>query len=175
MAVSRGSYKCHQDSGALSSHPPTSFSATFSPPHNVASGHCIPPSDQLRVHACALSRFSHVRRFATPQTAVRQAPPWHYLSKNTGVGCHALFQETVLTQGGNLGLLCLLHWQAHSLPLVLPRKQHQFKESLLLLHSSFHEPILERCCQHSPKLHGLKVQGTQRKVGIFVPTRRSGA
>ena len=31
-------------------------------------------------------------------------------------GCHALFQETFLTQGGNLGLLCLLHRQAHSLP-----------------------------------------------------------
>ena len=102
--------------------------------------------------------------------------PWDSLSKNTGVGCHALFQETLPNQGWNLGLLCLLHRQAHSLPLVPPRKQRQFKERLLLSHSSFHEPTLERCCQHSPKLHGLKVRGTQRKIGIFVPTRRrSGA
>ena len=123
-----------------------------------------------------LSCFSHVRLFATPWTVVHQAPPWPSLSKNTGVGCHAVFQGTFPTQGGNLGLLRLLHRQAHSLPLVPPRKQHQFKESLLLPHSSFHEPSLERCCQHSPKLHGLKVQGAQRKIGIFVPTRRrSGA
>ena len=38
--------------------------------------------------------------------------------KNTGVGCHALFQGIFLTQGSNLGLLSLLHWQAGSLPLV---------------------------------------------------------
>ena len=36
--------------------------------------------------------------------------------KNTGVGCHAL-QGISLTQGLNLHLLCLLHWQAGSLPL----------------------------------------------------------
>ena len=31
---------------------------------------------------------------------------------NTGVGCHALLQGIFLTQGLNLYLLCLLHWQA---------------------------------------------------------------
>ena len=31
--------------------------------------------------------------------------------KNTGVGCHALLQEIFPTQGSNLHLLCLLHWQ----------------------------------------------------------------
>ncbi|CAI9153348.1 unnamed protein product [Rangifer tarandus platyrhynchus] len=30
-------------------------------------------------------------------------------SKYTGVGCHALLQVIFLTQGLNLGLLCLLH------------------------------------------------------------------
>ena len=29
--------------------------------------------------------------------------------KNTGVGCHALFQEIFPTQGSNPCLLCLLH------------------------------------------------------------------
>ena len=43
--------------------------------------------------------------------------PWNFLRKNTGVGCHFLFQRIFLTQGSNLCLLCLLHWQADSLPL----------------------------------------------------------
>ena len=37
--------------------------------------------------------------------------------KNTGVGCRALLQGIFLTQGSNLHLLHLLHWQADSLPL----------------------------------------------------------
>ena len=44
--------------------------------------------------------------------------PWDSLGKNTGVGCHALLQGTFLAPGSNLHLLCLLHWQAGSLPLV---------------------------------------------------------
>ena len=38
--------------------------------------------------------------------------------KNTGVGCHSLLQGIFLTQGLNLSLLRLLHWQVDSLPLV---------------------------------------------------------
>jgi len=37
--------------------------------------------------------------------------------KNTGVGCHALLQGIFPTQGSNLHL-CLLPWQAGSLPLL---------------------------------------------------------
>ena len=37
--------------------------------------------------------------------------------KNTGVGCHALLQGIFPTQGSNQHLLCLLQWQAGSLPL----------------------------------------------------------
>ena len=37
--------------------------------------------------------------------------------KNTGVVCHALLQGIFLTQGLNLPLLCLLHWQVDSLPM----------------------------------------------------------
>ena len=43
--------------------------------------------------------------------------PWDSLGKNTGVGCHALLQGIFLTQGLNLCLLCLFHWQADSLSL----------------------------------------------------------
>ena len=37
--------------------------------------------------------------------------------KNTGVGCHDLLQGIFPTQGLNLNLICLLHWQEGSLPL----------------------------------------------------------
>ena len=40
--------------------------------------------------------------------------PWDFPGKNTGVGCHFLLQRILLTQRSNL---CLLHWQADSLPL----------------------------------------------------------
>ena len=48
--------------------------------------------------------------------------PWDSPGKNTGVGCSALFQGIFPTQGSNPCLLCLLHWQAVSLPLVPPGK-----------------------------------------------------
>ena len=40
--------------------------------------------------------------------------PWDFPGKNTGVGCHFLLQGILPTQELNL---CLLHWQADSLPL----------------------------------------------------------
>ena len=43
--------------------------------------------------------------------------PWDLPGKNTGVGCHFLCQGIFPTQGSNLCLLCLLHWQPDSLPL----------------------------------------------------------
>ena len=45
--------------------------------------------------------------------------PWGSPGKKTGVGRHALLQG-ISTQGLNPHLLCLLHWQAGSLPLVPP-------------------------------------------------------
>ena len=50
--------------------------------------------------------------------------PWDFPGKNTGVGCHFLLQGIFPTQGSNLCLLCLLHWQVDSLPLVPPGKPH---------------------------------------------------
>ena len=37
-------------------------------------------------------------------------------------GCHCLLQGIFLTQGFNLSLWCLLHWQAGVLPLIPPEK-----------------------------------------------------
>ena len=66
-----------------------------------------------------LSHFSTLD-FATPWTVAHQAPLSLGFSgqEETGVGSHLLFQGIFLTQGVNLSLLCLLHWQASSLPLV---------------------------------------------------------
>ena len=49
---------------------------------------------------------------------VRLLCPRDSPGKNSGVSCHALLQEIFPTQGLNPHLLCLLHWQAGSLPLV---------------------------------------------------------
>ena len=43
---------------------------------------------------------------------------WGSPGKNTGIGCYALLQSICPTQGLNPRLLCLLHWQVDSLPLV---------------------------------------------------------
>ena len=48
-----------------------------------------------------------------PQPA-RLLCPWDFPPENTGVGFHFLLQGIFPTQGSNL---CLLHWQAGSLPL----------------------------------------------------------
>ena len=70
------------------------------------------------VHTCVLSCFSHVPFFVTLQIVARQTSLFMEDSpaKITGVGCHALLQGIFLTQGSNPGLLCLLQWQAVSLP-----------------------------------------------------------
>ena len=57
-----------------------------------------------------LSHFSHVRLFEV-------LCPWDSPGKNIELGCHFLLQVIFLTQGLNLLLLHLLHWQADSLPL----------------------------------------------------------
>ena len=55
-------------------------------------------------------------------TVTRLLSPWNSPGKNTGVGCHFLLQGIFPTQGFNPWLLCLLHWQVDSLPLVPPEK-----------------------------------------------------
>ena len=74
-------------------------------------------------NVCAhiLSCFSHVWLFLTLWTLAHQAlHPWDFPGKNTGMGCHALLEGIFPTQGPNLCLLYLLHWQVGSLPLVPP-------------------------------------------------------
>ena len=67
--------------------------------------------------------LSCVQLFAAPWTAACQAPlSMDSPGKNTGVDCHILLQGILLTQGSNMHLLCLLRWQAASLPLAPPGK-----------------------------------------------------
>ena len=67
----------------------------------------------IHVCMCLLSQLSHVRLFAILwTTAHRLLCPWTSPGKNTGVGCHALLQGIFPTQGLNLRLLHLCHWQA---------------------------------------------------------------
>ena len=52
--------------------------------------------------------------------SARPLCPWGSPGKNTGAGCHCLLQGLFPTQRLNPSLLCLLRWQAGSLPLVPP-------------------------------------------------------
>ena len=76
-----------------------------------------------------LSCFSCLRFCITTWT-IKLFCPWDSPSKNTGVGCHAFLQGILLTQGSNLCLLCLLHWQACSLPPALPGKLLPINQSV---------------------------------------------
>ena len=58
--------------------------------------------------------------------------PLDFPGRNTGVGCHFLLQGIFPTQGLNLHLLCLLHWQAVSLYLLL-KFPHTIEPALLLV------------------------------------------
>ena len=59
------------------------------------------------VCACMLSCFSHVQPHGLQPA--RLLCPWDSPGKNTGVGCHALFQGIFRIQGSNPSLLQLLH------------------------------------------------------------------
>ena len=68
---------------------------------------CVCVCVRARTHA-----FSHVQLFAAPWTVVtRLICSWNFSGKNTGVGCHFLFQGIIPTQGSNPHLLGLLYWK----------------------------------------------------------------
>ena len=101
----------------------------------------------MRVHACMLSHFSLVRLFVPPWTVALQAPlSMGFSIKNTGVGCHALLQWIFPTQGLKSHLLCLLHWQLGSLPLVPPGKPMRVHILPLSVHPANVRPV--------PTVHG---------------------
>ena len=54
--------------------------------------------------------------------------PWDSPGKNTGVSCHFLLQGIFPIKGSNQCLLCLLNWQASSLPREPPGKPSETTE-----------------------------------------------
>ena len=62
------------------------------------------------------------------------------------MSCHALLQGIFLTQGSNLRLLCLLHWQVGSLPPAPPGKPIDMKVAQL---------CLTLCNPMGHKVHGI--------------------
>ena len=79
---------------------------------------CVCVCVYVRMHACTLS-CSVVSNSFHPHGLgpTRLLCPWDFPVKNTGMNCHFLLQGIFLTQGLNLNLRRLLHWQADSLPL----------------------------------------------------------
>ena len=69
--------------------------------------------------------------------------PWDSPGKNAGVGCHFLLQGIFPTQGSNLCLLCLLHWQVGSLPLASPGKPKEgwVPKDFLVLEKTLESPL----------------------------------
>ena len=70
-------------------------------------------------------------------TPVRFLCLWGSPGQNTGVGCDALLQGIFPTQGSNPSVLCFLHWQVGSSPLVPPGKPisiHNYQK----IHSETH-------------------------------------
>ena len=77
------------------------------------------------MHMCVCARL--LQSYTTLCSPMDCSPPGSSVrgdspGKNTGVSCHALLQGVFPTQGSNPSLLCLLHWQAGSLPLLPPGK-----------------------------------------------------
>src|SRR5574340_839742 len=66
--------------------------------------------------------------------------PWGSPGKNTGVGCHALLQGIFPTQGSNLCLLHLQHWEAGSLPVAPPGKSTKL-DDVTLNHPKSHSQV----------------------------------
>ena len=66
--------------------------------------------------------------------------PWDSPGEDAGVSYHALLHGIFLTQGSNPNLLCLLHWQAGSLPTKPCGKPIQFSHSVVSDSLRPHEP-----------------------------------
>ena len=89
------------------------------------SPYCLSP---VCVHVCVSAKS--LQSCLTPCDPMDCSPPGSSVlgdspDKNTGVGCHALLQGIFPTRRSNPCLLCLLHWQAGSLPLEPPGKHYR--------------------------------------------------
>ena len=77
----------------------------------------------IYIYVCACTCVKLLQSCLTLRDRMDCSPPgscqWHSLGKNIGADCHFLLQGIFPTKGLNQHLLCLLHWQAGFLPLLL--------------------------------------------------------
>ena len=106
-----------------------------------------------------VSTLSCFRLFGTPWTGARKAPLSTKSSgKNTGVGCHFLFQRIFSTQGSNSCLLHVLHWQVGSLPAEPPVKTY---DVCVLAQSCLSRCDPMDCSPPGASVHGIKIEEVQ--------------
>ena len=86
------------------------------------------PRDSLSLEACVHAKLlQSCLTLCDPMDCSSPGSSVHVIpGKNTGVGCHFLFQGIFPTQGSNPHLLCLLTWQVGSFPLAPPGKPCMF-------------------------------------------------
>ena len=108
--------------------------------------------------------------------------PRAFPGKNIVVGYHDLLQEILPTQESNLHFLCLLPWQAGSLPLAAPRKESLIwqkwdrlrsegrKLRLAMIDAMINEQILYRLGE---KISTQKVNKTFVKFSSVASTKSS--
>ena len=131
--------------------------------------------DQI-IRVCELSCCSRVQHFATPGTvAHRPLCPWHYLGKNTGVGCHAILQMIFPTQGSNacLFVFCIIdrffyHWTTREGPWSSHTQSQtisffQSKSTLLWTYNSF----LQKEILHPQFFHPLFVDNLLEIIMLY--------
>ena len=133
-----------------------------------------------------LSCFSRVQLCATTWiVAPGLLCPWDSPGKSTRVGCHFLLQGIFPTQGLNLNLLYLLHWQEGSLPLApLPESESEVAQSCLTLcnpvdrsppGSSVHGILQARILEWVAIMTNILIKKRQRRFAIWRRSCEDGA
>ena len=97
------------------------------------------------MHACSVVQVMSNSSRTRGLLSARLLWLWDLPDKNTGVGCHFLLQGICPTQGLNLHLPGLLHWQVDSLPLHhlgSPKVSPVVLKSLCGVSTSYNSPPL---------------------------------
>ena len=92
--------------------------------------------------------------------------PWASPGKNTGMGCHTLLQGIFLTQGLNLPLLCLLHWQAMFFTTSATGEAPHLSKNLFYLGST--KPKVVKCLADKSLRKDLHQEGAKAKKGDYL-------
>ena len=124
------------------------------------------------MYICVRGPLSAVQLFANPWTwPDRLLFPWNFPGKDAGVGCHALLEGILGTQGLNLCLLSTLHPQTGSLPLAPPGKPNKGN----VLHSLKRniQQILTECIVYAPVKDPYHRIGFKYVIGICIVLKLS--